>query len=349
MSNTDVSNKIDVAFTTSAGFSNFLTELHCSVAVSTYQTGNLFLFGPAKDDTLAICPIKLPRPMGMYYQNGSLWVGGQSFITRFNNILPKNVQHDGKDRIFLPQVRWTTGDIDCHDIVCESDGRLVFVNSLYSCLSAVSESCSFSVTWRPPVVTEMAPEDRCHLNGLALRDGKARYASAFSVHNEKQGWRKKREQQGVIWDITNNSLVAEGLTMPHSPRWYRDTLWCLDSGSGAFGKIDFKLKRFVPLLSLPGYLRGLSFMGDLVCIGSSIPRANSEIHNPKLEKVLAEKGSTQKCGIFFVHIPTLKLVHFVQISEGVQEIYDVALITGSLKPWAYAPDAEELSHLLNIG
>lgn len=340
--------KIDFAFTTSAGCSNFLMGLRSSVIVSTYQTGNVFLIGPSENDTLAISPIQLAKAMGLFYHSGSLWIGGHKSIYRFNNILPNGVVHEGHDRIFIPHVSWTTGDIDCHDIVRESSGRIIFVNTLYSSLCTTSEQSNFSLVWRPPSITEMAPEDRCHLNGVALRDGVARYASAFSQSNEKQGWKTGCRGDGVIWDIATNQPIARGLTMPHSPRWYSGKLWCLESGTGSFGYVDFVNERFIPIITLPGYLRGLGFIGEFAAIGSSLPRESSGIRLPELDESLAAKGTTQQCGIFFVHLPSGKLVHFVRISEGAQEIYDVALLPNSLKPWAYAPDAEEIGHLLNI-
>jgi len=341
--------KIQVDFTTSPGFSSFLAKLRVSVVVSTYQTGNIFFFGPDRDDYLAVSPIKMPRPMGMCVFDQSVLVGGRSQIWRYNNILPPGVVHEGADKIYVPQMGWTIGDLDAHDIVRESSGRVVFVNTLYSCLATVSENHSFSQVWRPPCIKELAPEDRCHLNGLTTKDGKIAYASAFSMTNTKQGWRAVKELSGVIWDVRSNQVVAEKLTMPHSPRWYGDKLWCLESGSGAFGHIDPATKRFVPKLNLPGYLRGLSFVNEYAFIGSSIPREKSGIKHAALETTLAEKGQSQKCGIFVVNWQTNKLVHFVRISGHVQEVYDVALLPGTARPKAYGLEDEAIETLLNIG
>jgi hypothetical protein len=69
-------------------------------------------------------------------------VGGQFQVWRFNNILPPGVVHEGKDRIFMPQVAWTTADMDGHDIVREDSGRILFVNTLYSCVAALSDTRS---------------------------------------------------------------------------------------------------------------------------------------------------------------------------------------------------------------
>ena len=50
-------------------------------------------------------------------------------------------------------------------------------NTLFSCLAAASPTHTFRPLWRPPFVSRLAPEDRCHLNGLALRDGEPRYVT----------------------------------------------------------------------------------------------------------------------------------------------------------------------------
>jgi uncharacterized protein (TIGR03032 family) len=343
------STQIEVAFTTSAGFSSFLAGNRISIVVSTYQTGNIFFFGPEKDDHLAVCPIKLLRPMGLYLSGQSLFVGGKYQIWRFNNILPPGVIHEGADRLFVPQVSWTIADMDAHDIVIEKGGRLVFVNTLYSCLATVSQEHSFIPLWRPPPIKELQPQDRCHLNGVALRDGRVAYASAFSTTDTLQGWRESKKGGGVIWDVRRNLTVLEKMTMPHSPRWNDQRLWCLESGSGRFGWVDTIKKVFHSVIDLPGYLRGLTFHGDFAFIGSSIPRDNSGIKHVELEDKLATKGESQACGIFIVNWRTGKLAHFVRITGGVQEVYDVAVLPETFRPQARAIDDERVETLLNIG
>ena len=342
-------NKIDVAFTTSRGICDFLAKLRISIAISTYQTGNLFLLGPDKNDSLFVSPLKIERAMGLCSHENSLFVVGRKQVWRFNNILPKGVPYEGKDRIFIPQVAWTTGDIDGHDIAVEKTGRVVLCNTLYSCVVALSESESFSVIWKPPCISELAPEDRCHLNGIAIRDGKVRYATTFSESNVKQGWRKDRSKNGVIWDIETNKKVATGLTMPHSPRWHNDALWCLQSGDGAFGRVNLKNNSFEPFAKIPGFARGLTFAGDYAFIGSSYPRKASDETDPGLRGLVDGQNLAEVCGIFVVDLRNKKVLHYIQISEAVQEIFDIAIIHDSLRPWAYDIDSEETGRMLRIG
>ena len=54
--------------------------------------------------------------------------------------------------------------------------ELWFVNTGFSCLCTLDIDYSFVPRWRPPFITGYSPEDRCHLNGLGLRDGTPDYA-----------------------------------------------------------------------------------------------------------------------------------------------------------------------------
>ena len=60
----------------------------------------------------------------------------------------------------------------------DATGRVVFVATLFGCLATLSERASFQPLWRPPFLSALVPEDRCHLNGLALRDGRPAFVTA---------------------------------------------------------------------------------------------------------------------------------------------------------------------------
>jgi uncharacterized protein (TIGR03032 family) len=60
-------------------------------------------------------------------------------------------------------------------------GRPVFVNTLFSCLATVDEQVSFRPVWQPRFVTALRPEDRCHLNGLAMQEGRPRFVTAAGM------------------------------------------------------------------------------------------------------------------------------------------------------------------------
>ena len=182
--------------------------------------------------------------------------------------------HQGYDRLYVPQLGWTTGDLDVHDIAVDGAGRPVFVNTLFSCLATVSESHSFAPVWQPPFISKLAAEDRCHLNGVAVEAGEPRYVTSVSISDVADGWRDHRVAGGVVIDVASGEVVASGLSMPHSPRLHRGRLYLLDSGSGRFGWIEPGSGRFEEVCFCPGYARGLAFVGEFAVIGLSLPRHN---------------------------------------------------------------------------
>ena len=83
----------------------------------------------------------------------------------------------------------------------------MFVNTLFSCLATLSETHSFAPLWQPPFVSRLAAEDRCHLNGLAMRDGEPRYVTAVAATDVADGWREQRRDGGVVIDVATGEIV----------------------------------------------------------------------------------------------------------------------------------------------
>ena len=193
---------------------------------------------------------------------------------RFENALEPGQIANGFDRLYVPKVGYVTGDLDIHDVAVEADGRAVFVNTLFGCLATISDRHSFVPLWKPPFLSKLAAEDRCHLNGLAMEAGRAAYVTSVSQSDVADGWRDRRRDGGCVIDVRTNQIIVSGLSMPHSPRVYRNQLWLLDSGTGHFGRVDRDTGKFEPLTFCPGYLRGLSFIGDYAVVGLSQCREN---------------------------------------------------------------------------
>ena len=167
-------------------------------------------------------------------------------------------------------LEWVTGDLDAHDVGFASDGRPLFVNTLFSCLATVSDGHSFRPLWTPPFISRLAPEDRCHLNGLALEDGRPRYVTAVSRSDVADGWRDRRADGGIVIDVRRNEIVAEGLSMPHSPRLHDGRLWLLNSGPASSALSTLSRAGSKPVAFCPGYARGLAFIGRHAVIGLSL-------------------------------------------------------------------------------
>ena len=102
----------------------------------------------------------------------TMWMSSLYQLWRFENVLERGQSVSVYDRLYVPQVGYTTGDLDIHDVAVEASGRVVFLNTLFGCLATISQTHSFIPLWKPPFISKLAAEDRCHLNGLALENGK---------------------------------------------------------------------------------------------------------------------------------------------------------------------------------
>ncbi len=161
--------------------SAWLGTHNVSLVFTTYQTGKVFFIGRQPDGRLAVFERTMNRCMGLWAGGQTLWLSTLYQIWRFENALPPGQLHEGHDRLYIPRVGYTTGDLDVHDIAVESSGQVVFVNTRFGCLATFDERTSFAPLWRPPFLSRLVAEDRCHLNGLALQDGRCRYVTAVST------------------------------------------------------------------------------------------------------------------------------------------------------------------------
>jgi uncharacterized protein (TIGR03032 family) len=279
--------------TGSRHFASWLAEQNVGLAFTTYQTGKLFLLGRHPNGQLAVFERTFSRCMGLWADGQTLWMNSLYQLWRFANALRPGEIHKGCDRLYIPKVGYTTGDLDIHDIAVDSDGRVVFVATSFGCLATLSQRYSFTPLWRPAFLSKLAAEDRCHLNGLALDQGRPRYVTVVSTSDVADGWRDRRREGGCVLEVPSSQTVVSGLSMPHSPRVYRDRLWVLNSGTGFLGEIDRSRRAFVPLTFCPGYLRGLTFVGDYAVVGLSRPR-HDKTFSPKKVPSLERRASCRK-------------------------------------------------------
>ncbi|QJX01283.1 TIGR03032 family protein [Frigoriglobus tundricola] len=335
--------------TSSRHFPAWLAAERISLAVTTYQTGKLILIGLHPDGRLSVHERTFNRCMGLWGDGQSLWMSSQYQLWRFENVLMPGGRHDGYDRLYVPRVGHTTGDLDVHDIAVEAGGRVVFVNTRFGCLATLSPRDSFAPLWRPAFLSKLAAEDRCHLNGLALAAGRVRYVTAVGTSDAADGWRERRRDGGVVIDVTDNRVVVAGLSMPHSPRVYRDRLWLLNSGTGHFGSTDPVRGTFEPLTFCPGYLRGLAFSGDYAVTGLSRPRHDKTFSGLPLDDALSSRGCEARCGLQVIDLRSGDIAHWVRIEGLVSELYDVVVLPGVVRPMALGFKTDEIERLLTVG
>jgi uncharacterized protein (TIGR03032 family) len=327
-----------------SNFPEILDRLGVSVFVTTYQAGKLVLL---RGDGASVNTHfrDLQRPMGMAADATRLAVGTAQEIRQYRNMAPvcRRLDPPGRhDACYLPRAAHVTGDIDIHEMAWAGD-ELWFVNTRFSCLCTLNGIHSFVPRWRPPFVTALSPDDRCHLNGLGMApDGKGqlvpRYVTALAATDTPQGWREHKKDGGVLMEFPSGKVLVSGLSMPHSPRWVRDRLWLLESGTGGLGFIDLKAGRYQKVAELPGFTRGLDIYGNLAFVGLSQVRESAVFSGiPIAERALAERN----CGVWVVDLRTGQTAAFLRFEDAVQEVFAVQVVPGMRYP-EFGPEDPKL-------
>jgi uncharacterized protein (TIGR03032 family) len=313
-----------ISFTYSQNIVAVLKQLKCTIVMSTYQSGKLMIIGQY-DDAIDIRYKDFPRPMGMYASNNKLWAGLGHGIWQFNNFsnAGKNLDNREFNACYLPMNIYFTGDIDIHEMQYCND-ELYFINTKFSCLCIADKNSSFKPIWKPPFISVLQPTDKCHLNGFCTRDNEPRYITALGVTDEPLGWRKNKANGGILMDITTNEILLTGLSMPHSPRWYQEKLWLLESGKGSLSYYDFEKKKAIEVVSVPGFTRGISFVGDLAFIGVSKVRESATFSGLPITKL-----QKRVSGIWIVDIKKAKIISFIEFTQGIDEVFAVSILPHS--------------------
>jgi uncharacterized protein (TIGR03032 family) len=338
-------------------FPAILDQLGSSLAVTTYQAGKLVLV--RSDGGVINTHFRaFNKPMGLAIGHVRLAIGTAVDVWEFRNVpaVAAKLEPPGKhDACYLPRSAHVTGDVQIHEMAYVSSSRvsprldervseklaydeLLFVNTRFSCLATHDPDHSFAPVWRPRFITQLTPDDRCHLNGLGVVNGKPRWATALGETDTSAGWRENKKSGGILIDIESNEIVARGLSMPHSPRWHSGRLWLLESGTGSLGHVDLNTGRYEPIVRLDGFTRGLEMVGNLAFIGLSQVRETAIFSGIQITERLAETERT--CGVWVVDIQRGQVIAFLKFEEAVQEVFAVALLPGMRYPDLINDNAE---------
>ena len=313
-------------------FAQLLKSAGASLVISTYKSGKLIT---ARVDGSSINTDfqSMNKPMGIASAGSRLAVGTRDSIVTYSNqpgLANKIKSLHTATTVFTPRAEVITGDISIHEMgfgESEEDRRLYFVNTSFSCLCVVDVDYSWVPIWTPKWITAYSPEDRCHLNGLAMVDGKPKYVTALAESDEPHGWREHKGTSGVLIDITDDKVITSGLAMPHSPRWYQDQLWVLESGKGTLSTVNIETGEVSQVAVLPGFTRGLAFIGKYALVGLSQVRESVFQSLP-----ITETKQERNCGVWVVDTETGEIVAFLRFEGEVQEIFDVAVLYDSSWP-----------------
>ena len=335
-------NALRSVHTTNLG--QLLTRFNCSLAVTTYQAGKLVIVRADQTQNVVNTHFRaFKKPMGMTMGANRLALGTMCEIWEFRNLPAAAARLEPKgshDAAFLPRRLHLTGDIQIHEMGY-AENELWFINTAFSCLCTYEPEHSFVPRWRPDFVTAYAPGDRCHLNGLGMMGGKPKWLTALGQTDTPGGWRENKKCGGILMDLDSGEIVTRGLSMPHSPRWYAGRLWVMESGSGSLGIIDLPTGRYEPIVHLPGFTRGLDFVGNLAFIGLSQVRETAVFSGIPITERL--KPEERTCGVWVVDIRSGQQVAFLKFEEAVQEIFAVSVIHGARFPDVITDDQKLLS------
>ena len=315
-------------------FADRLAVLRSSLLISTYQTGKL-ICARVRDGDLNTHFRDFQKPMGIAVRPGRFALGTRTEVWDMRDmpeVAPKLDPPGTHDACYLPRNRHVTGDVAVHELAFAGD-ELWLVATSFSCLATLDADHSIVPRWKPPFISAIAPGDRCHLNGLAVVDGRPRYVTALGQTDEPGGWRPGKATDGVIVDVESSELVATGLSMPHSPRWHDGRLWVLESGRGELCLVDLDTGRSETVAELPGFTRGLAFAGHVAFVGLSQIRESSTFGDLPLVERLDER----LCGVWAVDLVRGAVEGFLRFDDLVQEVFDVALLPGKRYPEVAEP------------
>jgi len=332
----------------SRGFNSWLTSHRTSLAFTSYQTGQLFLVGAHPNGTVSFNQQNFSRAMGVCWKPGRLYLGSLFQLWRLENMLrPGEVGNQAFDAVLVPRNAQTTGDVDIHEVGVDSQGRVIFVNTKYSCLCTLDLTHSFQPIWKPDFISKLAPEDRCHLNGLAMDEGKPRYVTAVSRSDVLSGWRERRHEGGVLIEVETQRIVTDQLSMPHSPRVAGDALYALDSGRGRILRIDPKSGAKTDIAFCPGFLRGLAIHDGHAIVTVSKPRDGS-FKGLLLDGEMKGRDAEAWCGVMIVNLATGDIVEWIRLEGHITELFDVAVLPGVRCPMSLGPNTVEIQNSISF-
>jgi uncharacterized protein (TIGR03032 family) len=329
----EIRNEVQAAVFRSVSTQSFAEVLHAlgiTLVVSTYQSGRLILVRAESPKQLNTHFRMFRSPMGIAVGKGRLAIGTEREVWDYRNVpaVAAKVEPAGKhDACFMPRKMHVTGDIRIHEIGWIDD-ELWIVNTRFSALCTLDDQSSFVPRWRPPFITKLAAEDRCHLNGMTIIDNRVRYVTALGLTDAAGGWRENKASGGVLLDVDSGEVVLRGLSMPHSPRRYDNRFFILESGKGNLSTADLQSGRVETVVELPGFTRGLAFAAPFAFVGLSQVRETNVFGGIPLTQRVAER----QCGVYIVDLRTGNVVGFLRFEGDVREIFDVQVLHGLRYP-----------------
>lgn len=306
-----------------------ISELNCVLAISTYQAGRL-IFIAANGKKIHQIPVPFKKPMGVAIKGDNLAVATLKDIQIYSGskvLAEKYPNNPGiYDTMFVPRATYYCGETDLHDLEFGKN-NLWAVNTLFSCLATFDINHSFKPRWKPNFISLIAPQDRCHLNGMAMSDGMPAFVTALGQGDSKESWRENISEGGVLMNVPDGDILMDKLPMPHSPRIVGDYIYCLLSATGQIIKINKDDFSYTIVDDTKSFVRGLAVHGDYLFVATSKIRTSS-----KLFRQLPVADTAKTAGLIVYKISTGQQVGEIKYLTTVDEIYDVKVLPEIRKP-----------------
>lgn len=307
-----------------------LSKLNCTIVITTFQAGKVIFISPKNEEELVQLPRSFKRPMGLTTKDDKMAIATHHEIIVLKNA--PNLAHNYPnkqgvyDALYMPRANYFTGGVDIHDLHWGNQG-LWAVNTSFSSLCLIDDNYSFTPKWQPPFISELAGEDRCHLNGLAMENGEPTYITSLGKGDTPQAWRSNIVKGGLLMHIPSNEIILEGLAMPHSPRIFDGKLYVLLSAKEQLICVNPQTGKYEVVAAIPGFVRGMAKHGDFLFIGTSKLRKNSSTFK---HLDIAEKAAV--AGITVLHLPTGTIMAKLTYHASVDEIYDIQVLPNIVRP-----------------
>ena len=338
--NTDME-KQDPFFFYSKSLPKILFETRSSILYSTYQSRMLVFISSRNGTSISKYAKVFKRPMGIAYDasKSKLAVATKYALEVFSSnkkmawTYPESPERYGY--LFVPQAKYYTGFQDVHEIDWVQD-ELWITSTLFSCLGKVTDQHHFTPTWQPPFISEITPEDRCHLNGLVCENGQPAYVTMFGKSDTKEGWRLLPPYSGLIMDVRNNKVILEGLHLPHSPCLVNNQLYFIQSGTGEVCVYDVAKKKLSTIAQFDTFLRGIQVVDNYIIVGSSLVRPETQIS----ETFRFDKKKSYG-GIIVLDRETGERVGGLDYIKKVKEIFSIKWMPNMLSPAILTEDDDD--------
>ncbi len=318
-----------------------LYNLQCTIALSTYQAGKIVFLSAPTPDKIVLLARTFEGAMGIATKGNKMAVACKSNLHILANKPDMAKTYPPKpgvyDALYMPRATFYTGQLALHDINWLNDDLLA-VNTLFSSVVKIDDDYSFKPVWKPKFISELAPEDRCHLNGMAVKENHIKYLTALGKTDTAGGWRENKIKGGILIDAESNEIVLQNLSMPHSPRIYNNKVYLLLSAAGELIEADIEKGTYETITKFDYFLRGMDKIGDYLFIGHSKLR-----HTTSVFKDLPIAKKSQKAGVIIVHLPTGAIVGNIMYENSVDEIYDVKILPNTVRPNIINPEHESVN------